>query len=91
MPDAPFEAEDILVSGDRAVVRWIYRKMRNGQPWHWWPRKAGLRERITAYPACAWLASGFGSLSLAIVSSTSFNAAALCAWRSWIDCSRAVC
>ena len=33
-PDAHFEAEDIIVSGDRAVVRWIYRKTRNGQPWH---------------------------------------------------------
>jgi ketosteroid isomerase-like protein len=33
-PDAVFEAEDLIVSGDRAVVRWIYRKMRNGQPWH---------------------------------------------------------
>jgi ketosteroid isomerase-like protein len=33
-PDAVFEAEDTFVSGDRAVVRWIYRKVRNGQPWH---------------------------------------------------------
>ncbi len=33
-PDARFEAEDVIVSGDRAVVRWIYRKQRNGQPWH---------------------------------------------------------
>ncbi len=33
-PDAVFEAEDVIVSGDRAVVRWIYRKVRNGQPWH---------------------------------------------------------
>ena len=33
-PDAVFEAEDVIVSGDRAVVRWIYRKLRNGQPWH---------------------------------------------------------
>jgi ketosteroid isomerase-like protein len=32
--DAVFEAEDVIVSGDRAVVRWIYRKLRNGQPWH---------------------------------------------------------
>jgi ketosteroid isomerase-like protein len=32
--DARFDAEEIIVSGDRAVVRWIYRKMRNGQPWH---------------------------------------------------------
>jgi ketosteroid isomerase-like protein len=33
-PGAQFEAEEIIVSGDRAVVRWIYRKIRNGQPWH---------------------------------------------------------
>jgi ketosteroid isomerase-like protein len=33
-PDARFEAEDIIVSGDRAVVRWIYHKQRDGQPWH---------------------------------------------------------
>jgi ketosteroid isomerase-like protein len=32
--DSVFEAEDTIVSGDRAVVRWIYRKVRNGQPWH---------------------------------------------------------
>jgi ketosteroid isomerase-like protein len=31
--DAKFEAEDTIVSGDRAVVRWVYHKMRNGQPW----------------------------------------------------------
>jgi ketosteroid isomerase-like protein len=33
-PDARFETEEMIVSGDRAVVRWVYRKMRNGQPWH---------------------------------------------------------
>jgi ketosteroid isomerase-like protein len=33
-PDAIFEAEEVIVSGDRAVVRWVYRKARNGQPWH---------------------------------------------------------
>jgi ketosteroid isomerase-like protein len=32
--DAQFEAEDVIVSGDRAVVRWVYRKTRNGRPWH---------------------------------------------------------
>ncbi len=32
--DAVFEAEDVIVSGDRAVIRWVYRKLRNGQPWH---------------------------------------------------------
>ena len=32
--DAAFEAEDVIVSGERAVVRWVYRKPRNGQPWH---------------------------------------------------------
>jgi ketosteroid isomerase-like protein len=33
-PDAVFEAEEMFVSGDHAVVRWVYRKLRNGQPWH---------------------------------------------------------
>jgi ketosteroid isomerase-like protein len=33
-PDARFEVEEVIVSGNRAVVRWVYRKMRNGQPWH---------------------------------------------------------
>jgi len=32
--DAMFETEDVIVSGDRVVVRWVYRKLRNGQPWH---------------------------------------------------------
>jgi Ketosteroid isomerase-related protein len=32
--DSTFDAEDIIVTDDRAVVRWIYRKVRNGQPWH---------------------------------------------------------
>jgi len=31
--DARFEAEDVIVSGNRATVLWVYRKMRNGQPW----------------------------------------------------------
>jgi ketosteroid isomerase-like protein len=33
-PDAIFETEDVIVSSNRAVVRWVYRKKRNGQPWH---------------------------------------------------------
>jgi ketosteroid isomerase-like protein len=33
-PDARFDVEEIIVSGDRAVVLWVYRKLRNGQPWH---------------------------------------------------------
>jgi ketosteroid isomerase-like protein len=32
--DSTFEAEDMIVCGDRAVVCWIYRKLRNGKPWH---------------------------------------------------------
>jgi ketosteroid isomerase-like protein len=32
--EAHFDAEEMIVSGDRAVVLWVYRKMRNGQPWH---------------------------------------------------------
>ena len=33
-PDALFEAEEMFAVGDRCVVRWIYRKTRDGQPWH---------------------------------------------------------
>jgi ketosteroid isomerase-like protein len=33
-PDASFEAEDVIVCGDRVVVLWIYRKPRGGKPWH---------------------------------------------------------
>ena len=32
--DARFDAEDIIVSGNRATVLWTYHKMRDGQPWH---------------------------------------------------------
>ena len=32
--DAHFDAEEMIVSGDRAIVCWVYRKVRNGQPWH---------------------------------------------------------
>jgi ketosteroid isomerase-like protein len=32
--DARFEAEEVIISGNRAVVPWVYHKMRNGQPWH---------------------------------------------------------
>jgi ketosteroid isomerase-like protein len=32
--DARFEAEEVIVSGNRAVVLWVYHKMRDGQPWH---------------------------------------------------------
>lgn len=33
-PGARFEAEETIVCGNRAIVRWVYRKVRNGQPWH---------------------------------------------------------
>ncbi len=33
-PDAHFDAEETIVCGNRAVVRWVYHKIRNGQPWH---------------------------------------------------------
>jgi ketosteroid isomerase-like protein len=33
-PDARFEAEDVVVAGDRCVVQWVYRKTRDGMPWH---------------------------------------------------------
>ncbi len=33
-PDANFEAEEIIVAGNRCVVRWIYHKIKDGKPWH---------------------------------------------------------
>ncbi len=33
-PDAHFEAEEMFASGDRCVVRWVYRKTKDGRPWH---------------------------------------------------------
>ena len=33
-PDALFEAEDLFAAKDRCVVCWVYRKMRDSQPWH---------------------------------------------------------
>ena len=33
-PDATFEAEEVIVAGQHCTVRWIYRKMRDGKPWH---------------------------------------------------------
>jgi ketosteroid isomerase-like protein len=32
-PGAQFETEEIIVSGNRGIVRWVYRKMREGRPW----------------------------------------------------------
>ena len=32
-PDARFEAEEVIVAGDRCTVRWVYRKTREGKPW----------------------------------------------------------
>lgn len=33
-PDARFEAEQTIISGDRGIVLWTYRRTRDGQPWH---------------------------------------------------------
>lgn len=33
-PGARFETEEIFAVGDRCVVRWVYRKMKDGKPWH---------------------------------------------------------
>jgi ketosteroid isomerase-like protein len=33
-PDAFFEAEEIFAAGNRCVVRWVYRKTKEGRPWH---------------------------------------------------------
>lgn len=31
---ATFEAEETIVAGNKVTVRWIYRKLRDGKPWH---------------------------------------------------------
>jgi len=33
-PDAAFDAEEMFASGDRCVVRWVYRKFKDGKSWH---------------------------------------------------------
>jgi ketosteroid isomerase-like protein len=33
-PGATFETEETIVSGNRATVRWVYRKLRDDRPWH---------------------------------------------------------
>jgi len=33
-PQARFEAEEIFAAGDRCVVRWVYRWVRDGRPGH---------------------------------------------------------
>ena len=33
-PDAHFELEEVIPAGQRCTTRWIYRKMRDGAPWH---------------------------------------------------------
>ena len=33
-PDTVFEVEEVIALGDRCVVRWIYRKTKDHQPWH---------------------------------------------------------
>lgn len=33
-PNAFFEAEEMIVAGNRCVVRWVYHKTKEGKPWH---------------------------------------------------------
>ena len=33
-PTALFETEDVFAAGDRCVVLWVYRKTKDGKPWH---------------------------------------------------------
>jgi ketosteroid isomerase-like protein len=33
-PGARFDTEEVIICDNRAIVRWVYRKIRNGQPWH---------------------------------------------------------
>lgn len=33
-PDARLDTEELVVAGEQAVLRWVYRKQRDGAPWH---------------------------------------------------------
>jgi ketosteroid isomerase-like protein len=33
-PGATFDTEEMIVAGHQCTVRWVYRKTRDGQPWH---------------------------------------------------------
>jgi ketosteroid isomerase-like protein len=33
-PGARFESEGIIVADDRCIVQWVYRKVKDGTPWH---------------------------------------------------------
>lgn len=33
-PDAHFELEEVIAAGHQCTTRWIYRKTRDGRPWH---------------------------------------------------------
>lgn len=33
-PDARFDTEEVVVAGSQCTVRWVYRKLRDGKPWH---------------------------------------------------------
>jgi len=33
-PDARFENEEMIAVEDRCICRWIYRKTKDGKPWH---------------------------------------------------------
>jgi len=32
--DSSFEAEEFVACGNRAIVLWVYRKLKDGHPWH---------------------------------------------------------
>ncbi len=33
-PGATFTVEEVIVAGNRCVVRWVYNKAKDGNPWH---------------------------------------------------------
>ena len=33
-PDARFDSEEAIATGNRVTVRWVYRKMKDGKLWH---------------------------------------------------------
>lgn len=52
-PDAYFEVEDIFAAGDQCTLRWIYRKTKEGKPWHlrgvdvFWVRAGKVAEKFS--------------------------------------------
>ncbi|HYO82705.1 MAG TPA: nuclear transport factor 2 family protein [Bryobacteraceae bacterium] len=61
--DAKFENEEMIVSGDRAVVRWVSRRTQNGRPWRlrgvdiFTVRDGKIAEKLAVSQRSTWLLS----------------------------------